>query len=119
MVDLVALAHIHAVCVSVDRLLKGEPKARLALLVGILEDRRYVPRSVQDPQDFEWPRGRIVDDEIREHWPELDGLVGEIVAQMADAGICRKELDSASNFSQHVACYGNAGVLDEIRLNEV
>jgi hypothetical protein len=57
------------------------------MLFGILEDRRYITRRVQDPQDLKWPRSGIVDDEIREHRPELDRLIGEVVAQMADAGL--------------------------------
>ena len=84
------------------------------MLFGILEDRRYITRRVQDPQDFEWPRGRIVDDQIREHRPELDRLVGEVFAQMTDAGACCKNLERVPNFSQDVACDGDAGVLDEI-----
>jgi hypothetical protein len=62
------------------------------MLFRILKDRRYIARRMQDPQDFEWPRRGIVDYEIREHRPELDRLVGEVFAQMTDAGACCKEL---------------------------
>ncbi len=98
---------------------RGQPTARLTMLTGILEDRRDIARRVQDTQDCERSRGGIVNDQIREHRPELDRLVGKVFTQMTDAGAGCKDLEGVPDFSQYVACYGHASVLDEVRLDEV
>lgn len=67
------------------------------------EDRRDIPPAVQDAYDRKRLGRGIVDDQVREHRPELDRQRRQISAKMAGLRLCSQETKGGRHFLQDVS----------------
>ncbi len=72
---------------------------------------------MQDTRDTYWLHGRIVDDEVRKHGPELHRLVRGVRAAMPRSRIRREQSESAANFAHHISGKSSAARRDEMVLD--
>lgn len=83
--------------------------------MGVLrQELRDVTTSAQDPHDLNGPFIRSVDDEVGTHRPEAQGLVGEVLPEVADLWQLRKSSHRGTQLSEHALGRGRIVCCDVV-----
>lgn len=70
-----------------------------------------IARGMQHPRNADRPNRRILGNQIGQHWPEPDILVGEVVAPVPGPRRRRQKAQRAGDLTQHMARHARPGLL--------
>ncbi len=74
----------------------------------------HVLPPTKHPNDGDRPGGGVINNQIREHWPELDRQRRQVLAEMSGLRMRSQQAEGCGNFLQYVAGEAFAALAYEV-----